>query len=67
VRAIVRDPAGAAARGLERQGAVARPLIEGLRTGTVVTDPRGALPFGIEPLPFDAALRAGLQEERAEG
>lgn len=42
---------------------VARPLVEGLRTATVVTDPEGARPFGIEPLPFDEALRAALAEE----
>jgi uncharacterized protein YbjT (DUF2867 family) len=42
---------------------VARPLIEGLRTATVVTDPSGAAPFGIEPEPFDEALRRALAEE----
>jgi uncharacterized protein YbjT (DUF2867 family) len=42
---------------------VARPLIEGLRTATVVTDPSGALPFEIEPEPFDEALRRALAEE----
>lgn len=46
---------------------VARPLIEGLRTATVVTDPSGAEPFGIEPLGFDEALRRALEEERAAG
>jgi uncharacterized protein YbjT (DUF2867 family) len=45
---------------------VARPLVEGLRTATVVTDPSGAEPFGIEPEPFDEALRRALAEE-AEG
>jgi uncharacterized protein YbjT (DUF2867 family) len=42
---------------------VARPLIEGLRTATVVTDPSGAEPFGIEPESFDEALRLALEEE----
>jgi uncharacterized protein YbjT (DUF2867 family) len=42
---------------------VARPLIEGLRTATVVTDPTAAEPFGIEPEPFDEALRQALAEE----
>jgi uncharacterized protein YbjT (DUF2867 family) len=45
---------------------VARPLVEGLTTATVVTDPSGAEPFGIEPEPFDEALRRALAEERAE-
>jgi uncharacterized protein YbjT (DUF2867 family) len=43
--------------------AVARPLVEGLRTRTVVTDPSGAEPFGIEPESFDEALRRALAEE----
>lgn len=44
---------------------VARPLVEGLTTATVVTDLSGAEPFGIEPEPFDAALRRALAEEAA--
>jgi len=44
---------------------VARPLVEGLTTPTVVTDPSGAEPFGIEPEPFDVALRRALAEEAA--
>ncbi|HEY7456165.1 MAG TPA: NAD(P)H-binding protein [Solirubrobacterales bacterium] len=44
---------------------VARPLIEGLTTPTVVTDPSGAAPFGIEPESFDEALRRALAEEAA--
>jgi uncharacterized protein YbjT (DUF2867 family) len=44
---------------------VARPLVEGLRTKTVVTDPSGAEPFGIKPEPFDEALRRALAEEQA--
>jgi uncharacterized protein YbjT (DUF2867 family) len=43
---------------------VARPLIEGLRTETVVTDPSGAEPFEVAPLPFDEALRRAIAEDR---
>lgn len=42
---------------------VARPLVEGLTTATVVTDPSGAEPFGIEPESFDETLRRALAEE----
>jgi len=42
---------------------VARPLVEGLSTATVVRDPSGAAPFGIEPESFDEALRRALEEE----
>ena len=42
---------------------VARPLVEGLTTPTVVTDSSGAAPFAIEPEPFDEALRRALEEE----
>jgi uncharacterized protein YbjT (DUF2867 family) len=42
---------------------VARPLVEGLTTATVVTDPSGAEPFGISPESFDEALRRALEEE----
>jgi uncharacterized protein YbjT (DUF2867 family) len=42
---------------------VARPLIEGLKTKTVVTDPSGAEPFGIKPESFDEALRRAIAEE----
>jgi uncharacterized protein YbjT (DUF2867 family) len=42
---------------------VARPLVEGLTTATVVTDPSGAVPFGISPEPFDETLRRALEEE----
>jgi uncharacterized protein YbjT (DUF2867 family) len=42
---------------------VARPLVEGLTTATVVTDPTGAAPFGISPESFDEALRKALAEE----
>jgi uncharacterized protein YbjT (DUF2867 family) len=39
---------------------VARPLVEGLKTATVVTDSSGAEPFGIAPAPFDETLRRAL-------
>ena len=42
---------------------VARPLVEGLTTPTVVTDPTGAEPFGVSPEPFDDILRRALIEE----
>lgn len=42
---------------------IARPLVEGLTTATVVTDPSGAAPFGISPEPFDETLRRALDEE----
>ncbi len=40
--------------------AVARPLVEGLRTPTVVTDPAPAERFDVAPTPFDDALRAAV-------
>jgi uncharacterized protein YbjT (DUF2867 family) len=45
---------------------VARPLVEGLQTETVVTDPSGARLFAIEPTPLRDALVRALAEE-AEG
>lgn len=42
---------------------VARPLVEGLRTETVVTDPSGGQLFPIQPLGFNEALRLALREE----
>ena len=44
---------------------VARPLIEGLSTPTVVTDPSGAALFDVDPLPFDEALRRAVAEDSA--
>ena len=44
--------------------AVARPLIEGLSTETVVTDHSGAALFDIEPIGFDASLRKAVEGER---
>jgi uncharacterized protein YbjT (DUF2867 family) len=43
---------------------VARPLVEGLSTETVVTDGSGAEPFSVEPLPLSETLRRALAEER---
>jgi len=45
---------------------VARPLVEGLTTATVVTDPSGAALFGISPEPFDETLRRALEAEELE-
>jgi uncharacterized protein YbjT (DUF2867 family) len=44
---------------------VARPLVEGLSTRTVVIDESGARPFGISPESFDESLRLALAEEEA--
>jgi hypothetical protein len=41
---------------------VARPLVEGLSTETVVTDPSGAELFDIRPQPFARALEHALRE-----
>ena len=41
---------------------VARPLVEGLTTETIVTDTSGAQPFGIATLSFDQALKRALLE-----
>jgi len=46
---------------------VARPLIEGLSTETVVTDPSGAALFDIEPIAFDVSLRKAVAAERRDG
>jgi uncharacterized protein YbjT (DUF2867 family) len=43
---------------------VARPLVESLRSPTVVTDPSGAALFPVEPQPFRRALRAAIEEDR---
>lgn len=42
---------------------VARPLVEGLTTATVVTDTTRAEPFDISPESFDEALRRAFAEE----
>jgi uncharacterized protein YbjT (DUF2867 family) len=41
---------------------VARPLIEGLSTETVVTDPSGAALFDVHPEPFAQTVREALRE-----
>jgi len=43
---------------------VARPLVEGLSTETVVTDPSGAILFDVEPMALDEALRRAVKEEQ---
>jgi uncharacterized protein YbjT (DUF2867 family) len=43
---------------------VARPLVEGLSTTTVVTDPTAASLFDVAPMPFVEALRRAREEER---
>jgi uncharacterized protein YbjT (DUF2867 family) len=43
------------------QTSVARPLIEGLRTETVVRDPSGARLFEIVPAPFEEAVHDALR------
>lgn len=42
---------------------VARPLVEGLSTETVVTDPSGAGLFDVAPVGFDETLRRALAED----
>jgi uncharacterized protein YbjT (DUF2867 family) len=42
---------------------VARPLVEGLSTATVVTDSSGAELFDVTPIPFMDALRQALAED----
>ena len=44
---------------------VARPLVEGLSTETVVTDPTGARVFAINPMPFRDALTLAIAEEQS--
>jgi uncharacterized protein YbjT (DUF2867 family) len=44
---------------------VARPLVEGLATETVVTDPTGAQLFRINPMPFRDALTLAVAEEES--
>jgi uncharacterized protein YbjT (DUF2867 family) len=44
---------------------VAKPLVEGLSTETVVTDPTAARMFDIEPMPFREALTLAVAEEAA--
>jgi uncharacterized protein YbjT (DUF2867 family) len=46
---------------------VARPLVEGLSTETVVTDRSGAELFDIDPVGFDETLRRALAEDPEAG
>jgi uncharacterized protein YbjT (DUF2867 family) len=46
---------------------VARPLIEGLSTETVVTDPSGAALFDVATTPFDEALSSAIDEDNQSG
>ncbi|MDE3069615.1 MAG: NAD(P)H-binding protein, partial [Acidobacteriota bacterium] len=43
---------------------IARPLIEGLSTETVVTDDTARSLFDVRPAPFEATLRQALAEDR---
>ena len=45
---------------------VARPLVEGLSTPTVVEDPSGAALFDVDPAPLDETLRRALAEEEGD-
>jgi uncharacterized protein YbjT (DUF2867 family) len=45
---------------------VAKPLVEGLATRTVVTDPTASELFDVEPISLEEALRRACREERAE-
>jgi uncharacterized protein YbjT (DUF2867 family) len=46
---------------------VARPLVEGLTTATVVTDGAGVEALGVAPRGFDEVLRLALAEEEGAG
>jgi uncharacterized protein YbjT (DUF2867 family) len=46
---------------------VARPLVEGLKTRTVVTDHSGAAPFDVALTPFRDAIDLALAEEQSAG
>jgi uncharacterized protein YbjT (DUF2867 family) len=43
---------------------VARPLVEGLSTETIVTDPSGAAIFDVKPMSFRDALTLAVADER---
>ena len=42
---------------------VARPLVEGLSTPTVVTDPSGAQLFDVDPMSIEKALRSAVEDD----
>jgi uncharacterized protein YbjT (DUF2867 family) len=46
---------------------VARPLVEGLETETVVSDPSGMELFDVRPTPLDTAMRAAVEELEGSG
>lgn len=46
---------------------VARPIVEGLETETVVRDPSGMALFDVEPTPLDRAMRDAVSELEREG
>ena len=46
--------------------AVARPLIAGLGSEVVVTDPSGMARFDVEPIPYEAAVRLALERFRTD-
>jgi uncharacterized protein YbjT (DUF2867 family) len=45
---------------------VARPLVEGLSTPTVVTDPSGARLFDVQPVSIEQALRSAVEDDLGE-
>jgi uncharacterized protein YbjT (DUF2867 family) len=45
---------------------VARPLVEGLATRTVVTDPTGAAPFDVAPIGLREALQRAYDEDSSD-
>ncbi|MEM1042174.1 MAG: SDR family oxidoreductase [Bacteroidota bacterium] len=44
--------------------AIARPLIEGLKSEVVVKNPEGQALFDVEPIPYEAAVRLALERFR---
>jgi uncharacterized protein YbjT (DUF2867 family) len=46
---------------------VARPLVEGLETETIVRDPSGMKLFDVEPTPLDLAMRRAVEELEGSG
>jgi hypothetical protein len=46
---------------------VARPLVEGLETETIVGDPSGMELFDVEPIPLDRAMRRAVEELERSG
>ncbi len=47
--------------------AIARPLIEGLRSEVIVRDPDPAEHFGLTPLPYEEALHQAMDRSDGEG